>query len=137
MGKQVCIVCGQEKGAYPVEDDIVLRSIRSVKQATHSSTGNVLMVCADDVETARAKRSRFEKTAMTYAALGACVLLISLFAGAFPMSVAYGFLGMVFVMSLSLVSYYPRAALPKAQGGKAAGSPAPPKEGSAGTGTGG
>ena len=124
----MCIICGQEKQGYPVEDDPVLASIRAAKQRLNISTGNALVCCPEDLGKAKAKRARFEKQLMIYSALGACLLLISLFAGRFPYSLVYGFLAAVFTVSLSLVTYYPRVAVPKTEGEKAD-KPLQPKEG--------
>lgn len=137
MGKRVCIVCGEEKAGYKVEDDILLRAIRSAKERLGNATGNELVVCEADVPKAKEKRARFEKTAMAYAALGACVLLITLFTGKLPMSAVFGFIGLVAVLSLALVSYYPRAALPNAQPAKESRPAAPGREGEAAAETGG
>jgi len=119
MQKEVCIVCGQERTGYPVKDDIVLATLRGIKQRLHISTGNKLVVCEEDVEKAQAKRARFEKYLMWYGILAAAVFFIILFSSSSPIALFWAAIAALFVMLLSLFSYYPKVIVSKpAEAGK-------------------
>jgi len=115
---EVCIVCAKEKHGFAVEDDIVIVAIRRIKQFLGNAKNNTLVVCEDDLTKAKEKRARFEKHFMWYGALGALVLVSFLILS----RSLYGFLlGLAIgagVLSISLVSYYPRVIAPEEKNGK-------------------
>ena len=113
MAKEVCIVCGQEKTGYPVEDDVVLSTLRAIKQRLGISTGNKLVVCKEDVEKAKEKRARFEKYLMWYGILAAAAFFIVLFSSSSLFVLLWAPIAALFVMLLALTMYYPKVILPK------------------------
>jgi hypothetical protein len=73
---KICVVCHKEKQGRPVRDDIVLKSIRRVKEVLKISTGNDLVVCPDDYEEAKKRRQDFEKSLLTAGGIGAVLGII-------------------------------------------------------------
>jgi len=109
LGKSVCVVCRQERDGVPVEDDPVIAAIRAVKTRLGIATGNRLVVCHEDLETARKKRARFERTLMWCAMLGAAFIFVILLS---KQSLASLFIGLVVaavVVSFALLAYFPKA----------------------------
>jgi fucose permease len=108
MGSKVCIVCGKEKDGCCVPDDVVLSAIRGAKRRLGFATGNTLVVCGEDIETAVAKRARFEKYLMWYGLLAAAIFLILVFSSRSLYAVLVGLAAAACVLLLSLTTYYPR-----------------------------
>ncbi len=112
--KMVCIVCGEEREeGTPVEEDVVLKSIRSVKQSLGIATNNILIVCEQCEEEYRKKREKFEKTFAQHVLFGILILLAivvvpMLVGGVFqPGTILLGVLVAAFIIALSIVQYFP------------------------------
>ena len=75
---KVCIIHQKPSDGVPVRDDIILKAIRRLKRAFNVSTGNQLVVCSAHLDEARKKRSKFERSLMTSAGIGALFGIIML-----------------------------------------------------------
>jgi len=112
---RVCIVDRKNKDGIPIRDDFILKSIRRIKETLNVSTGNQLIVCKDHIEEAKKRRTKFEKSLMTSAGLGAVIgvilLLISLFSGRSLIGILQSVVLLAFLVvlmaSLSLYQYFP------------------------------
>jgi len=111
--KEVCIVCRKPKKGYPVEDDPVLMIIRGVKQRFGWAKGNRLVVCSEDLETARKKRARFEKYLMLYGLFAFALILVTFLTARSITGFFWGAAGAIFLMVLSIPIYYPKVDAPK------------------------
>jgi len=114
-GKEVCIVCQNEKKGAPVNEDFVINGLRKLKQFFKSSTGYKLVVCNECKETAKKKRQSFEKTLLTYLGLGGIILVVmiifSLISGGPLLSILQSIFVLLFLVillaALSLLNYFP------------------------------
>jgi len=112
--KTACIVCKKEgiKGT-PVKQDVILDTIKKVKTRLGIVRGFKLVVCPDDIEVYRKKRSKFEKMAVLHTTVAAILIILLVFGpillGA-PfnlMSIFFAFVLGVMVAALALLSYVP------------------------------
>jgi len=125
---KVCIVCQKDvegKSAVAIKEDLIIRTIRAIKQFFHIATNNELYVCEDDIPVHEQKRKSFERSLLFFGVLGAVVVLLligNLFlSGNFdPLAILSAFIIGAFVLLFALVFKY-APALEKTQevvGGK-------------------
>lgn len=113
---RVCIVCHNEcRGGYPVQDDIVMHTIRNAKKRFGVAQNNELMVDDGCFEEHRKKRERFERDLAMHAVFAAIVLmvfiLLPIFSGSFSLaSVFLGILLGCLIVGLSVLHYWPKTA---------------------------
>mgnify|MGYP005846572265 CR=1 FL=1 len=107
-GKKVCIICKRERDGTPVEEDFYITTVRELKQRLGWATGNILVVCAEDTEKAKAKRKRFERYLMWYGILAIAVLGIITLSARSVVGFLWGLLVGAFVMAFSMFTYFPR-----------------------------
>lgn len=125
---KVCIVCYKEVSSnHLVQDDIVIRAIRAIKQRLGNAKNNTLVVCDSCMAEHKKKRESFERSLVMYIALGGLVFLLFAFlplmSGGF--SIASLLLGLVvggLLVSLSIFRHWPKLATQHAasDGGKKA-----------------
>ena len=74
---KACIICSKTvpKG-LAAEDDLVIRTIRAIKQKLGIAKNNELVVCPDCVETYRKKRGDYEKRLVQHVVIASVVLLV-------------------------------------------------------------
>ena len=116
---KVCIITQKEvKKGYRVEDDLVSRTIRSVKQYFKVAKNNVLVVSEEGLEEYQKKRAAYEKTVAHHAILASIVfvlvsILIPLATG-LSFSSVVSFIGgaalAALIMVLPLLSHVPKIA---------------------------
>lgn len=113
--KTYCIRCGRERDGIEIEDDIVLDSIRWFKRnVTKNETGNRLVICKDCYPEYKKSRKRFESRQRLYLALGVIFVLLAVFVSSFnAVSFAVSLLVLLFLYSLSFLSYTPRIGIKK------------------------
>ena len=114
---RACVVCHKEgvEGGRPVEDDLIIRSIRAAKQKLGIARNNVLVVeegCMDDY---RAKRAKYERDLAIHTVIGGLVLLLFILLPVFTsgfslVSVLLGLLLFGLIMLLSIFSHCPKVA---------------------------
>jgi hypothetical protein len=112
---KVCIIHQKPSDGTPVKDDLILKTIRGLKQAFKVSTGNQLVVCNAHLEEARKKRAKFEKSLITSAGVGAIfgiiMLVLSIFSQRSLIDILSAIVLLVFLVvvmaSLSLYQYFP------------------------------
>lgn len=112
---KVCIIDQKESDGIPVKDDLVLKSIRRIKQAFKISTGNQLVVCKTHLEEAKQKRSKFEKSLVTAAGIGALfgviIVVIAILSQNSLLDILRAIVLLVFLVvvmaALSLYQYFP------------------------------
>jgi len=112
---KVCIIHQKPSDGIPVKDDLILKTIRRLKQAFKASTGNQLVVCNAHLDEARKKRAKFEKSLITSAGIGAIFGIIMLAVSILSQRSLFDILRaivllvfLVVVMSaLSLYQYFP------------------------------
>jgi uncharacterized protein YhaN len=112
---KVCIIHQKPSDGVPVKDDVILKTIRKIKRAFKISTGNQLVVCKAHLEEARKKRSKFEKSLMTAAGIGALfgiiMLVVSILSQKSIFDILRALVLLVFLVvvmaSLSLYQYFP------------------------------
>lgn len=78
-GSKVCIICHQQVSsgnAAKVREDVVIRSIRSIKKMLNISQNNELFVCEKDLETHKGKRKKFEKEFSVICAFAVMLVLL-------------------------------------------------------------
>jgi len=105
--RSICIVCRHEKSGSAVKDDVLIRSIRSIKQALNIAANNRLVVCEECAPAHRQRREAFERKLLQYGAFGAILViaftLLSRTIQGFLMSLLLG----AFVASLAIFQYTP------------------------------
>jgi Ca2+/Na+ antiporter len=114
---RVCIICNKEfpKGGYIVPDDMIIKSIRKIKQTLNMAKNNELMVCEECVPAHRKKRAAFEKNVAMYLVFSAIVFLVlvivPILSGNFSFAtIIVGLALCIFLVLLSVLgSYSPRA----------------------------
>ncbi len=103
----ICIICQKEKKGRVVLDDVVINSIRWLKQKLGIAAKNRLYVCEECVPEHKKRRASFEKTLVFYGAIGViiilAVLLLSPKIGSLLVAIFFG----LFVLALSLLHYVP------------------------------
>ena len=103
----VCVVCHEEKTGHVVRDDLLIRSIRAVKNFLHIAANNRLVVCKGCVEKHRAKRADFEKKLALYGGGGLLIIIIFTLISRTLQGFAVSLLLGLFVAALALFSYHP------------------------------
>lgn len=122
---KVCIVCKAEvQGGHRVEDDAVIRAIRSAKRRFNIAKNNDLVVCAGCLEEYRKKRAAYERDLAIHVVIAAIVLLVTVVLPVFTsgfslMAVAMGVFLAGMVMALSVFSHWPKIAEAHAPAAKA------------------
>ncbi len=111
---KVCIISGErvQKG-YPVADDFVIRSIRSVKKRLGIAKNNTLVVSHEKLEEYRKKREKYEKDLVMHIVLAGFVLVLFVLLPIFTtgFSITALLLGIVLaamIVGLSVFSHCPR-----------------------------
>ncbi len=113
---KVCIVCEKEKGGYPVEDDIVLRSIRRIKQSLRIAKNNELVVCEECLPEQQKKRQKFEKNLVMHVVIAAIVLIIFFFVSIFSpggislSGIILGIMLAALVVGMTVFNHWPKIA---------------------------
>jgi len=123
--KVVCIICNKEKSGTPIKEDIVIRTIRRIKEALRISTGNKLVVCNEHIEEAKKRREKFEKSILTYggigAVLGIILVILAIFSQKSIVAILQTIVLLIFLVlvmaALSLYQYFP--AIEEAKGASA------------------
>lgn len=126
----------KESDGIPVKDDLILRSIRRVKQMLNISTGNQLVVCGGHIEEARKRRAKFEKSMMTASGIGAIFGIVLLVIAILSEKSIFDILRAIFLLvllvvvmaALSLYQYFPAVEENK-QGKPSAHATSPKKKG--------
>lgn len=76
---KVCIICNKELSsgkAYRVKEDIIIRTIRKIKNALKIAYNNELFVCENDVKIHDEKRKKFERMLVLYIAFALIVVVL-------------------------------------------------------------
>ena len=121
MGKDVCIICMQNKRGYKVIDDPVLSTIRRIKRALRIAKENRLYVCKKCYQEHKKRRGDFEKTVIIYGGLGAIIAMVLLLVNFSLNALVVGILIILFLLFLSLFKYHPAVKEVKKRGRKARG----------------
>lgn len=108
----VCIVCRKHKKGYPVMDDVVIKSIRLVKERFGVASGNRLVVCKDCVQEYEKRRKRFTRYLAFHSLLAIVIVGLSALISFTIRSIVLSILLAAFVLLLSLLSYFPKAEIP-------------------------
>lgn len=103
----VCIVCQQQKDGTPVKDDVILSSIRRIKQSLNIAKNNTLVVCAECLEEHKKRRQNFEKSMIQFGGLGLLILVILLLLLQNIQAFLIGIVFAAFTFSLSIIKYHP------------------------------
>lgn len=107
-----CIICGKQKNGIPVENDYVLDMLRWFKRnVTKNEQKNKLIVCKEDYPVYKKNRSRYVFRLAVYLTIGSLFFILGLLLSP---SVATFFIGailLIFLYSLSLLSYTPKLRL--------------------------
>jgi hypothetical protein len=134
----VCVICEKEKAGTPVYEDIIIRSIRRVKQGIKGiirrvapsllpsapsilvPQNNKLVVCKGCAQEHAKRRANFEKWLIIYVGLGGLMAVVFLILSQSLMAVFAGVVILMFMAALALLSYWPSLedAAPKARAGK-------------------
>jgi len=112
---KVCIICYQEKNGVPVQDDAVIRAIRSIKQRLHMAKNNALVVCAGCMEAYQKKRQKYERDLVMHVVLAGVVLVVFVLAPIFTSgfsipAIVLGVLLAALIVALSVFSHCPKIA---------------------------
>ncbi|MCX8195324.1 MAG: hypothetical protein N3G22_04445 [Candidatus Micrarchaeota archaeon] len=114
---RVCIVCQKEtKGGYKVEDDLVINTIRKIKQGLKIAKNNELVVMEECLEEHKKKRERYEKNLAIHVVIGGILFVIftilPLLSGKFSIQgLLMGLVFAVLFIGLSVFYHWPRAQL--------------------------
>ena len=121
----VCVICEKEKAGTPVREDVIIRSIRRVKQGFKgileriapsllpSAPGilvpqnNRLIVCKECAPEHAKRRANFEKTLIMYVGLGGLMAVLFLILSQSFMAVFAGAVILAFMAALAVLSYWP------------------------------
>lgn len=112
---KVCITCEKEitdSDCLKVKEDVIIRTIRSIKQKIGKAKMNELYVCKADEQKHTERRKSFEKR-MLFAALISGIVLILLFislilSGRFePFAIISGLFISIMIPGFALFSYAP------------------------------
>jgi len=109
----VCIICKENKKGAPVIDDIVISTIRSVKQKLGVASNNTLVVCKDCMEQHLEKRRGFEKTLLHYGVLAGVMALVLILLSRSIQGFLLALLLGLFIVSFSIFKYHPDTAQKK------------------------
>ena len=113
---KVCIICAKEvRQGSAVEDDVVIRTLRSIKQKLNMAKNNVLVVEEGCMEQYRKRREKYERDIVMRVVVAAIILLVFVLLPIFSsgFSVWAALLGLVLAgafMALSLFSHCPKLA---------------------------
>ncbi len=121
----VCVVCHQEKRGAPVNDDLVIRSIRRIKKGIAGITtryapalmrflpehfvpqNNTLVVCKDCMEEHKKRRGDFEKNLVRFGALGFIMWALLVLFGRTLALAFFGFVIFLVMLLFALPYYHP------------------------------
>lgn len=75
---KICIICEKEPRniAYKVRDDMIIKTIRTIKQKIGIAKNNELYVDEDCLSVYREKRKKFEKNIVFYIAIGTIFFIL-------------------------------------------------------------
>ena len=126
---KVCIICYQEKDGTLVQDDLVIRTIRGIKQRLKMAKGNTLVVCRDDMAAYAKKRQKYERDLIIHVVIAGVVLvafvLAPIFTSGFSISaVLLGLLLAALIVGMTVFSHCPKIVEQKGTGAAAMVNPA-------------
>jgi len=116
---EACVICHEFKSGNPVEDTLMLRTLRKLKAdfppiqiLWGKPTGNTLVVCAGCEEKFLKRRKGFEGKVLLHAVLSAglvvFIVVLPLISGTFTIgSIIVGLLLTAMLMALPLLDYVP------------------------------
>ena len=116
---EACIICHEFKTGTPVEDTLMLRSLRKLKAdfppiqlVWGKPTGNTLVVCPECADKYAKRRKGYEGKVLLHALLSAALLVfivvLPLVSGTFTLgSIVVGVLLTAMLMALPLLDYVP------------------------------
>ncbi len=113
---KVCIICEKEvREGVAVQDDLVIRTIRKIKQRLNMAKNNVLVVEEGCMEEYRKRRAKYERDVVMRVVFAAIILLVFVLLPVFTtgFSIWATLLGLVLAgmfMALSLFSHFPKIA---------------------------
>ncbi len=121
MKETRCVICGARKNGLEVRQDFVIETIRWFKRnITRNEKGYRLVVCKECYPKYAKERSKFERRQIFYLIIGVLfTIVIVIGAGNKALALLYGFVVLVFVYLLSLLTYIPAVNTP----GKAMANP--------------
>ncbi|HIH18349.1 TPA: hypothetical protein HA225_00040 [Candidatus Micrarchaeota archaeon] len=111
---KVCIVCEKETVGRRVEDDMVIRTIRRIKQSVGAAKNNELVVCESCLEAHKKKREKFEKNLVMHVVVAAIVLIIFFFVSVFSasgisiMGIILGLILAALIVGFAVFSHWPK-----------------------------
>ncbi len=114
MQKSYCIVCAKERKGIPVEDDLVLGTVRWFKtNVTRNERNNRLVVCRDCYLKYVAARKKFESRQKLYVAFGAILAGMNLLLSQSLLSLLVSMFIFLLLFTFSMLSYMPRISIKK------------------------
>ncbi|MFH1447721.1 MAG: hypothetical protein ABIG39_02560 [Candidatus Micrarchaeota archaeon] len=102
-----CIVCGKNKTGVQVSEDMVIRSIRRIKQVLGIAKNNKLVVCKKCIPEHTKKRAAFEGKIVRYGGFGIIILIVFLLLSLSIKSLVAGIFITLLMLSFTLTDYYP------------------------------
>ena len=102
-----CIICGNDKKGTPVSDDLIIRSIRRVKQTLNIAQNNKLVVCRKCMPEHLKRRENFEKRVVRYGAIGVIIAIVLLLLLQTWNSLVAGALIVILMLSFTITGYHP------------------------------
>ncbi len=109
-----CIICAQEKNGLDIKVDNVVKAIRWINSHTvRAKNPNRAVVCKECFPKYYKARKSFERKQVAYLIIGFLfAIFIILASREMPSAFLFGFIIIVFMYILSLVSYVPLLAVP-------------------------
>ena len=124
----VCVICHTEKKGAPINDDLVIRSIRRGKGWVNGFfrnyapslmrflpdqlvlQNNVLVVCNNCLEEHTKRRTEFEKKLVRFGALGGIIAILLILLARTPGAVLSGLVVVALMLLFALPFYHPSLA---------------------------
>ncbi|MCD6549102.1 hypothetical protein J7K41_00090 [Candidatus Micrarchaeota archaeon] len=75
MGKKICIICEKEREGVPIKEDLVIRTIRRIKEKLGIAKGYKLVVCRECWEEYVKRRKSYERNMITWGLLGLAAVI--------------------------------------------------------------
>ena len=118
-----CIICGEKKDGLEVREDMVIKSIRYLKQNVTKDAKNYrLVVCRGCYPKYDKSRSAYVRRQISYVTIAvAFTVLLVIVSGAQLGAFAFGILLIAAMYALSLLSYTPAVNMPSSAKKKFAG----------------
>ncbi len=109
-----CVICGQKKDGLEVKEDMVIKSIRYLKQnVTKDAKNYKLVVCRGCYPKYDKSRSAYVRKQISYVTIAVVfTVLLVIVSGAQPGAFAFGILLIAAMYALSLLSYAPAVKMP-------------------------